>query len=87
MEPLLSWLGLALAALGPLSYLVWTRITKPAQTTLHPVEYSVVCGLGVAITMAVSWRHGDAAGWIHAWAGLSLIGWVVYLRWYRPRIG
>jgi peroxiredoxin len=43
-EPLLSWLGLALAAFSPLD--------------------------------------GQATGAIHVWAGISLLSWLIYLRWY-----
>ena len=32
--------------------------------------------------MAVSFRYDEAAGNIHVWAGVTLLGWLVYLRWY-----
>jgi len=32
--------------------------------------------------MAMSYRYGQAAGAIHAWAGFTLLTWLVYLRWY-----
>ncbi len=81
-EPVLSWLGLALAALGPLAFFAWIYLAGPARTERHPVEFSVVSGLGLAICLASAWRHGPAAGVAHAWAGLALVGWLVYLRWY-----
>jgi peroxiredoxin len=84
MEPLLAWLGMTLAALGPLAFFTWVMLAKPARTVRHPVEYSVISALGLAIAMAVSWRHGAAAGMIHVWAGLAVVGWIVYLRWYSP---
>ena len=84
MDPVLAWLGMALAALGPLAFLAWVFIRKPARTAHHPVGYSIISGLGLAMTMAMSWRHGDAAGMIHIWAGLALVSWIVYLRWYSP---
>jgi peroxiredoxin len=84
VEPLLSWLGMALAALGPLSFFAWVFASKPSRTERHPVEHSALSGLGLAICMALAWRHGTAAGWAHAWAAVSLVGWMVYLRWYSP---
>lgn len=38
--------------------------------------------LGLAITMAVSYRYGEAAGNLHVWAGITVLGWFTYLRWY-----
>jgi len=32
--------------------------------------------------MAMSFRYGKAAGAIHVWAGITLLAWLVYLRWY-----
>lgn len=82
MEPLLGWLGLALAACAPLAYLLKVYLLKTPRTPRHPVEYSVVSGLGLAITMAISFRYGEAAGNIHIFAGITYIGWFIYLRWY-----
>ena len=82
MEPAWSWLGMALAALGPLAFFGWIFVTGPARTAHHPVGYSIVTGLGLAITMTMSWRYGEAAGLVHVWTGLVLIGWVIYLLWY-----
>ena len=84
IEPIWSWLGLALTALGPMAFFGWIFVAKPARTEHHPVGYSIVSGLGLAITMAMSWRYGAAAGAIHIWAGLMLICWVIYLAWYSP---
>jgi len=81
-EPLLSWLGLALSALSPLAFFVKAFVAKSARTPRHPVEFSVLSGLGLAITMAISYRYGHAAGFIHVWAALTLLLWVIYLRWY-----
>lgn len=39
-------------------------------------------GLGLALTMTVSFRYGEVAGSMHIWAGITLLGWLVYLRWY-----
>jgi peroxiredoxin len=82
MDPLLSWFGMALAALGPLAFFAGLYLSHPARTARHPLEYSIVSGLGLAISMTISWRYGETAGMIHAWAGASLIGWLIYLRWY-----
>jgi peroxiredoxin len=81
-DPLLAWLGMGLAALGPLSFFAWILMSKPPRTARHPVEYSVIGALGLAIAMATSWRHGEAAGAAHGWAAVAVFGWLVYLRWY-----
>jgi len=81
-EPLLSWLGLALATFSPLVFFIKAFVAKSPRTPRHPVEYSILSGLGLALTMAVSFRHGEVAGSLHIWAGVTLIGWLVYLRWY-----
>lgn len=83
MQPLLSWLGLLLAAAGPLAYFCWNRLAKPHSGKQQPLGFTLVSGLGLAVTMTLSWRHGNSAGMIHAWAGLALVGWVGYLRWLR----
>jgi peroxiredoxin len=82
MEPLLSWLGLALAAIAPLGFFIKAFLFKSARTPRHPVEYSILSGIGLVITMAMSYRYGDAAGFMHIWAFLTLLFWLVYLRWY-----
>src|SRR5210317_761550 len=81
-EPLLSWAGLALAAFSPLMLFIKAYLMKSPRTPRHPVEYSVLSGLGLAMTMAGSYRYGDAAGMIHVWAGVTLLCWLIYLRWY-----
>jgi peroxiredoxin len=81
-EPLLSWLGLALSAISPLAFFIKVFVAKSARTPRHPVEYSVLAGLGLAITMTISYRFGHAAGLIHVWAAVTLILWLIYLRWY-----
>ncbi len=81
-EPLLSWLGLALAAFSPLVFFIKAFAFKSPRTPRHPVEYSVLSGLGLVVTMAMSIRYGQAAGAIHVWAGITLLAWLVYLRWY-----
>ena len=82
MEPLLSWLGLGLSAAAPLAFFIKAFLFKSARTPRHPLEYSILSGLGLVLTMAMSYRYGQAAGAIHFWAGSSLLGWLVYLRWY-----
>ncbi len=81
-DPLLAWVGMALASLGPLSFFAWIMTRKPPRTARHPVEYSVAGALGLAIAVAISWRYGEAAGMTHVWAALAVSGWLVYLRWY-----
>ena len=80
--PLLSWLGLALTALAPLVFFIKAFLFKSPRTPRHPVEYSILGGLGLAVTMAMSFRYGQAAGQIHMWAGVTLLAWLAYLRWY-----
>jgi peroxiredoxin len=81
-EPLLSWLGLALSAFGPLVFFIKAFLFKSPRTSRHPLEYSILSGLGLVITMAMSYRYGQAAGDIHVWAGFTLLAWLAYLRWY-----
>jgi len=82
MEPLLSWLGLALSAMAPLAFFIKAFLFKSPRTPRHPLEYSILSGLGLVLTMAMSFRYAQAAGAIHVWAAFSLLGWLVYLRWY-----
>ena len=81
-EPLLSWLGLALAAFAPLVFFIKAFLFQSARTPRHPVEFSILSGAGLAITMAISYRYGDAAGSMHIWAFITLLLWLIYLRWY-----
>jgi len=81
-EPLLSWLGLCLAAFTPLVFFIKAFLFKSPRTPRHPVEYSIVSSLGLGLTMAMSYRYADAAGHTHVLAGITLLGWLVYLRWY-----
>ena len=86
-EPLLSWLGLGLAAFTPLVFFIKAFLFKSPRTPRHPVEYSIVSGLGLALTMAMSYRYADAAGNTHVLAGITLLGWLAYLRWYSVFYG
>lgn len=79
---MLSWLGLALSAIAPLSFFIKAFVFKTPRTPAHPVEYSVLGGLGLGITMAMSYRYGHAAGLMHVWAAATLVFWMMYLRWY-----
>lgn len=87
VEPTLSWLGLALTAFAPLVFFLKAFLFRSPRTPRHPVEYSILCGLGLVLTMAMSFRYGQAAGAIHVWAGITLLGWLVYLRWYSTLRG
>jgi len=80
--PLLAWLGLTLAAFAPLAFFGKAFLFKSPRTPRHPVGYSILSGLGLVMTMAMSYRYGQAAGAIHIWAGITLLGWLAYLRWY-----
>ena len=82
MEPFFSWLGLAFSAGAPLSFLAYLYLSGAARTARHPVAVSVLCGLGVAMTMASNWRYGTTSGMVHIWAGLCLLAWFTYLQWY-----
>ena len=81
-EPLLSWAGLALAAFAPLAFFIKAFLFKSPRTPRHPLEYSILSGLGLVMTIALSSRYGQAAGAIHVWAGITLLAWLIYLRWY-----
>jgi len=76
----ITWLAFVTGA--PLAFFIKIFISKSARTPRHPVEYSILSGAGLALTMAISYRYGDAAGAIHIWAGITLLAWLVYLRWY-----
>lgn len=80
--PLLSWLGLIIGVAGPVSFLARTRWLALAPTRHAAFGHSIVCGLGLALTLAVSYRYGPAAGNAHVWAGITLLAWLVYLRWF-----
>ena len=82
IEPMLSWLGLALAAGAPLAFIAWLYLAGKGRTSRHPVAVTVVCGLGTAITMVANSRYGALSGSTHIWAGLCLLAWFAYLRWY-----
>lgn len=81
-QPWLGWLGLLLAAGAPTFFFARVYLLPAARTARHPVGISAFCGLGVAITMASSWRFGEAAENALLWGGLCLVGWFIYLRWY-----
>jgi hypothetical protein len=81
--PWSTWAGLLLAGAPPLLYLVRTHVLRKTDSMPEPLGFSIICGLGVAISMAASWRFGPAAGSAHVAAGACLIGWVIYLRWLR----
>lgn len=78
-----AWIGLAIASLAPLSFVIWERFLSAPDRPLQPLGFSILCGLGLAIAMTTSWRFGPAAGVAHIGAGASLIGWATYLRWLR----
>jgi hypothetical protein len=82
-EPLLSWLGLALSTLPPLTYFIRVFVFGLSRAARPSLVYSILIGLGLAITMAMSWRFGDAAGAVHIYAGATLLMWLAYLRWFR----
>jgi peroxiredoxin len=84
MSPVGSWAGLAIATAGPAAFFTWVFLYQPARTSRHPLAITIVSGLGLAITMAMSFRYDTAAGIVHFWAGLAFIGWVLFVRWYSP---
>jgi hypothetical protein len=80
VEPLLSWLGLCLTAL-PLMVFFVAYFKNPGLVTRgKSMLYTLVSGLGLVICMAVSYRYDDAAGIVHIWAGLTFVGWVLFVR-------
>ena len=81
-EPVLSWVGLALSAFAPLTFFIKAFLIKSPRTPRHPVGYSALSGLGLAMTVVISSRYEQAAGLIHIWAGITVLAWLVYLRWY-----
>ena len=81
-EPFLSWSGLALAAFAPLVFFIKAFLFKSPRTPRHPVGFSAMSGLGLVMTITISSRYGQAAGAVHIWAGITVLAWLVYLRWY-----
>lgn len=81
MLPMLSWLGLILSVASPLLFLTRPRLLSSPPTRHAAFGHSIVCGLGLALTLAMSYRYGPAAGNAHVWAGITLVVWLVYLRW------
>jgi len=77
-----SWLGLALATCTFLAFFIKAFVARSPRTSRHPVEYSVFGGLGLVLTMVMSYRYGQTAGLTHVWAAITMILWLVYLRWY-----
>jgi len=82
-EPANSWRGLALAALPPLVWLVRARAWRSWVSERPPLAYSVMSGLGLAVTLSQSWRFGPAAGWAHLWAGGAFVAWAAWVMWLR----
>lgn len=80
--PSLAWIGLTLSALGPLLFFFKAFLFKSPRSPRHPLGFSIICGMGLVMTMAASFRYGQAAGSIHVWAGSTLLAWLAYLRWY-----
>lgn len=87
MEPMVSWLGLAMCALSPLSFFIKAFLARSPRTARHPVEFTILSALGLVLTLAMSYRFGQAAGMIHIWAGITIILWLSYLRWYSVLSG
>jgi hypothetical protein len=81
-HPAISWLGLWLAAAAPLLFLILKQFFARYTQSLQGIGFSTLCGLGLAITMASSWKHGDVAGNAHLGAGLCLVLWFLYRRWF-----
>jgi len=86
-QPLLSWIGLILCVSGPALFLAGAWWSKTRHTRHTALGYSIICGLGLAMTLAMSYRYGPAAGHAHVWAGITLIGWLAYLRGFNRTPG
>jgi peroxiredoxin len=82
MQPWPAWLGLFICASAPAFFFARILISPAPRTARHPMEISIVCALGLVITMVYNWRYEEAAGAVHLWSGACLIGWMIYLRWY-----
>lgn len=81
-SPAISWIGLLLASASPLAFLGFRHLMRRRGEDFHPIVFSGLCGLGVAISMTASWKFGNAAGQIHIWSGICLIAWFVFIRWF-----
>ena len=76
------WAGVLLAAGAPALFFIWLFVAKPSSTPRHPMAVTLLSGLGVAVSMAISWRYPGLAGKAFGWAAAAFIGWFIYLRWY-----
>jgi hypothetical protein len=83
IEPVMGWIGALLACVAPLSWFGLVLLRGKRQNMPQPLGFTAVSGLGLAISMSNSWRYGPTADPTHLAAGISLIGWFVYLRWIR----
>ena len=79
-DPALSWIGLNLTALPLLAFFTGYLRNSDAAAKSKTLGFTLVSGLGLVICMAVSYRYGTAAGIMHVWAGLTFIGWVLFVR-------
>jgi len=83
--PAMSWLGLMLASAAPPLYLAIKLFYRRQAISLPSIGFSILCGLGLAISMTSSWKYGGAAGNAHLGAGLCLVLLFVYLRWIEKK--
>src|SRR5690606_8561253 len=92
MAPLFSWIGLELTALSLIPFFInYLRNSSSAEKSASPINrvqilaYTLMSGFGLVICMAMSFRYQQAAGIIHIWAGVTFIGWVVFVRFFLTR--
>lgn len=83
--PWLAGLGLLLACLAPLGFIVqdYCRRTSGRYSRLerHPVVISVLCGFGAVMAMVAVQRFGDQYQTFVGGSAIALAGWLVYVRW------
>lgn len=85
--PPISWLGLFLSSAPVWTFAFLNRANPQKLDAAHAFVVSCVCGAGLAISMASSWKHGEAAGVVHLGSGACVLAWMLYLKWCKARSG
>lgn len=78
--PLLTGLGLTIAAAAPASFILWTALTRHTGPRHHPVLVSIIAGFGCVITLVGVYRFGDRHQWLLV---LSLAALCLWMLWQR----
>jgi len=84
--PWLAGLGLLLACLAPLGFIVQDLYRRTfgrhSRGQGHPVVISILCGFGAVMAMVAVERFGAQHQTFVVGSAIALAGWLVYVRWY-----